>query len=117
MVNKRSVKLLIIILELENVTVNDIMVPRNEVTAIDLDKPIDDIVEQFVHCQHTRLPVYRSNIENIIGVIHIRRIPRIMNDKEITKDSLISIMADCYFVPSGTPLHDQMLNFHKEFHH
>ena len=114
LIPQRHQRMLINILELENVTVNDIMVPRNEVTAIDLDKPIDDIVEQFVHCQHTRLPVYRSNIENIIGVIHIRRIPRIMNDKEITKDSLISIMVDCYFVPSGTPLHVQMLNFQRK---
>ena len=114
LIPQRHQRMLINILELENVTVNDIMVPRNEVTAIDLDKPIDDIVEQFVHCQHTRLPVYRSNIENIIGVIHIRRIPRIMNDNEITKDSLISIMVDCYFVPSGTPLHVQMLNFQRK---
>ena len=114
LIPQRHQRMLINILELENVTVNDIMVPRNEVTAIDLDKPIDDIVEQFVHCQHTRLPVYRSNIENIIGVIHIRRIPRIMNDKEITKDSLTSIMVDCYFVPSGTPLHVQMLNFQRK---
>jgi Mg2+/Co2+ transporter CorB len=114
LIPQRHQRMLINILDLENVTVNDIMVPRNEVTAIDLDKPIDDIVEQFVHCQHTRLPVYRSNIENIIGVIHIRRIPRIMNDKEITKDSLTSIMEDCYFVPSGTPLHVQMLNFQRK---
>ena len=114
LIPQRHQRMIINILELENVTVNDIMVPRNEVTAIDLDKPIDDIVEQFVRCQHTRLPVYRSNIENIIGVIHIRRIPRIMNDKEITKDSLTSIMVDCYFVPSGTPLHVQMLNFQRK---
>jgi Mg2+/Co2+ transporter CorB len=114
LIPQRHQRMLINILDLENVTVNDIMVPRNEVTAIDLDKSIDDIVEQFVNCQHTRLPVYRSNIENIIGVIHIRRIPRIMNDNEITKDSLISIMVDCYFVPSGTPLHVQMLNFQRK---
>ena len=75
---------------------------------------VEHSVEQFVHCQHTRLPVYRSNIENIIGVIHIRRIPRIMDDKEITKDSLISIIADCYFVPSGAPLHVQRLNFQRK---
>jgi len=114
LIPQRHQRMLINILELENVTVNDIMVPRNEVTAVDLDKSIDDIIEQISHCQHTRLPVYKSNIENIIGIIHIRRIPRIMNEKEITKESLLSIMMDCYFVPSGTPLHVQMLNFQRK---
>ena len=113
LIPQRHQKMLINILDLEKVTVNDIMVPRNEVTAIDLDKPIDDIIEQFSHCQHTRLPVYKSNIENIIGVIHVRRIPRIFNEKEITKKSLMSVMTDCYFVPNGTPLHVQMLNFQR----
>ena len=113
LIPQRHQKMLINILDLEKVTVNDIMVPRNEVTAIDLDKPIDDIIEQFSHCQHTRLPVYKSNIENIIGVIHVRRIPRIFNEKEITKESLMSVMTDCYFVPNGTPLHVQMLNFQR----
>ena len=71
LIPQRHQRMLINILELENVTVNDIMVPRNEVTAIDLDKSIDDIIELISHCQHTRLPVYKSNIENIIGIIHI----------------------------------------------
>ncbi len=114
LIPQRHQKMLINILDLENVAVNDIMVPRNEVTAIDLDKSVDEIIEQFSHCQHTRLPVYKSSIENIIGVIHIRRIPRILNEKEITKESLMSIMTDCYFVPSGTPLHVQMLNFQRK---
>ena len=114
LIPQRHQKMLINILDLEKVTVNDIMVPRNEVTAIDLDKPIDDITEQFSHCQHTRLPVYKSNIENIIGVIHVRRVPRILNEKEITKESLMSVMTDCYFVPNGTPLHVQMLNFQRK---
>ena len=114
LIPQRHQKMLINILDLENVTVNDIMVPKNEVTAIDLDKSLNDIIKQFAHCQHTRLPVYKSSIENIIGVIHIRRIPRILNEKEITKESLISVMTDCYFVPSGTPLHVQMLNFQRK---
>ena len=114
LIPQRHQKMLINILELENVTVNDIMVPKNEVMAIDLDKPIDDIIEQLTRCQHTRLPVFKSSIENIIGIIHIRRIPRILNEKEITKESLTSIMTDCYFVPAGTPLHVQMLNFQRK---
>lgn len=112
MIPKRHQRMLLNILELENVTVDDIMVPRNEVAAIDLDDPINEIIEQISHCQHTRLPVYESNIDNIIGIIHIRRMTRILSDKnELTKDALKEILIDCYFVPKGTPLHTQMMNF------
>ena len=114
LIPQRHQRMLINILELENVTVDDIMVPRNEVAAIDLDDPINEIIEQISHSQHTRLPVYQSNIDNIIGVIHVRRIPRIMNDKhEITKEAIKDILIDCYFVPKGTPLHTQMMNFQR----
>ncbi len=114
LIPQRHQRMLINILELENVTVDDIMLPRNEVAAIDLDDPINEIIEQISHCQHTRLPVYQSNIDNIIGVLHIRRMPRIMNDKnEITKESIKDILIDCYFVPKSTPLHTQMMNFQR----
>jgi len=112
MIPQRHQRMLLNILELENVTVDDIMVPRNEVTAIDLDDPINEILEQISHCQHTRLPVFESNIDNIIGIIHIRRLARILNDKnELTNEAIKEILSDCYFVPKGTPLHTQMMNF------
>lgn len=112
MIPKRHQGMLLNILELENVTVDDIMVPRNEVAAIDLDDPINEIIEQVSHCQHTRLPVYESNIDNIIGIIHIRRMSRILSDKnEVTKETIKDVLIDCYFVPKGTPLHTQMMNF------
>lgn len=114
MIPQRHRRMLLNILELENVTVNDIMVPRNEVAAIDLDDPVNEIIEQISNAQHTRLPVYENNIDNIIGIIHIRRITRILKDKnEVTKEALKDILIDCYFVPKGTPLHTQMMNFQK----
>ncbi len=112
LIPKRHQRMLLSILDLENVTVDDIMVPRNEVVAIDLDDPVNEIIEQLNHFQHTRIPVYQTNIDNIIGVIHVRRVPRVLNEKgEITKDTIKSIVTDCYFVPKGTPLHTQLLNF------
>lgn len=114
LIPKRHRKMLINILELENVTVDDIMVPRNEMTAIDLDDPINEIVEQLNHCQHTRIPVYQTNIDNIIGVLHFRRLPRIMGDKhDVTVETIKDILFECYFVPEGTPLHTQLLNFQR----
>ena len=114
LIPKRHQRMLINILELENVNVDDIMVPRNEVDAIDLDDPINEIIDQISHCQHTRLPVYQSNIDNIIGIIHLRRVARLMSDKdELTKESIKDILIDCYFVPKGTQLHTQMMNFQR----
>jgi len=112
LIPQRHQSMLINILELENVTVDDIMVPRNEVAAIDLNDPINEIIEQISHSQHTRLPVYESNIDNIIGVLHHRRMTRILNSKnELTKEAIKEVLIDCYFVPKGTPLHTQMMNF------
>jgi magnesium and cobalt exporter, CNNM family len=114
LIPQRHQRMLINILELENVTVDDIMVPRNEVAAIDLDEPINEIIEQISHCQHTRLPVYQSSIDNIVGVIHLRRLARLMTEKnELTHEAIKEILIDSYFVPKGTPLHTQMMNFQR----
>jgi len=114
LIPQRHRRMLLNILELENVTVDDIMVPRNEVDAIDLDDPINEIIEQISHCQHTRLPVYESSINNIIGVIHLRRLARLMADKnELSKETIKEILIDSYFVPKGTPLHTQMTHFQR----
>jgi len=114
LIPQRHRRMLLNILELENVTVDDIMVPRNEVAAVDLDDPINEIIEQLSHCQHTRLPVYQSSIDNIVGVIHLRRVARLMSDKnELTHEAIKEILIDSYFVPKGTPLHTQMMNFQR----
>jgi Mg2+/Co2+ transporter CorB len=103
------------ILELEKVTVDDIMVPRNELVGIDLDDTIADILEQLTHCQHTRLIVYRENIDNIIGMLHVRRVLRILGrKKEFNIDELENLTIEPYYLPEGTPLHTQMLKFQEQ---
>jgi len=103
------------ILELEKVTVNDIMVPRNELVGIDLNDSIADILEQLTHCQHTRLIVYRENIDNIVGTLHIRRVLRILGrKKDFNIDELEKLTIEPYYLPEGTPLHTQMLKFQKQ---
>ena len=114
LIPKRHQRMLLSILELENVSVDDIMLPRSEVDAINLDDPVSEIMAQLRHCQHTRLPVYEADINNIIGVIHVRRIPRLLNGRdELTRQAIRDILSDCYFVPKGTPLHTQLLNFQR----
>ena len=103
------------ILELEKVTVDDIMVPRNELIGIDLDDSIADIIEQLTHCQHTRLIVYRENIDNIVGMLHVRRVLRILGRvKEFNIDELEKLTIEPYYLPEGTPLHTQMLKFQQQ---
>jgi Mg2+/Co2+ transporter CorB len=114
MIPKRHQSMLLSILDLENETVCDIMIPRNELVGIDLNDPPGDIIDQLTHCQHTRLIVYRDNIDNIIGMLHARRIPRVLlNRNEFNPDDLVNITTEPYYVPESTPLHTQLVNFQR----
>lgn len=111
----RHQRMLISILDLENITVDEIMVPRSDITGIDLNDSPDEIIEQISNCQHTRLPVYRENIDNIIGILHVRQFPRILADnKGFSTEDLVTITKEPYFVPLGTPLHVQLRHFQKQ---
>lgn len=114
MIPRRHKGMLLSILDLENVTVDDIMVPRNELVGLNLDDPITEIIDQLKHCQHTRLPVYRGSMDTIIGMVHVRRILRILNEDDFSTEQIESIARQAYFVPEGTPLHKQLLNFQKQ---
>ena len=102
------------ILNLENATVEDIMVPRNEITAIDLDEDWEEILNDLTTCQRTRLPVYRSDINNIVGIIHMRRVINLLSHNELTPENLQTQIREAYFIPEGTSLYQQLVNFQLE---
>ena len=106
--------MLVNILDLEKVTVDDIMVPRNEIVGIDIEEDIDDILDQLRTSQHTRMPIYKGDINNIIGILHMRNIARLLTLDEINKALLLNETVEPYFVPEITPLHTQMINFQKQ---
>jgi len=107
--------MLIGILDMEKISVDDIMVPRNELVGIDLDDTTEDILEQLTHCQHTRLIVYRENLDNVVGMLHVRRVLRILDRKtEFNSDELEKLTIEPYYLPEGTPLHTQMLKFQQQ---
>lgn len=110
----RHRKMLLSILDLEKVTVDDIMVPRNEVIGLDLDDDMDVIIEQLRANQHTRLPVYKSDMNNPLGILHARNAARFLLADEKTKALLLQHTVEPYFVPSGTQLNTQLVNFQKE---
>jgi Mg2+/Co2+ transporter CorB len=101
------------ILDLESVTVNDIMIPRNEIVGIDLDEDWSDIVKQLTNSQHTRMPVYHSDINNTIGLLHIRNVLPVIFDKDSEKEDLLRFIRNAYFVPENTPLNNQLLQFQR----
>ena len=112
LIPRRHRQMLMGILDLEKVTVDDIMVPRQEIHAIDLDDPPSEILEQIMHTQHTRVPLYRGDINEIEGVLHLRRV--IAPPKEDGLAEYLRTQADePYFIPAGTPLSAQLLNFQR----
>lgn len=105
--------MLISILDLEKVTVNDIMVPRSEIIGIDLEENWNDTLKQITNLSYTRIPIYSDNIDNLIGLAQLRKIlPLLMND-EFNPESLKAITRQSYFIPEGTPLTTQLINFRK----
>lgn len=114
MISGRHQKMLTSILDLEKVTIDDIMVPRNEIIGVDIDADWDENMRLLTNTQHTRLPVYEGDANNIIGIFHMRRAVRLMANAEFNKQTLMSIVRDPYFVPAGTPLNTQLLNFQKK---
>ena len=101
------------ILDLENVTVNDVMIPRNEIEGIDLNDELDQIVWQLRTTTHTRLPVFRDNINQIVGVVHMRQIARMLTLNKLTHAVLEAACVEPYFIPEDTALSVQLLNFQK----
>jgi Mg2+/Co2+ transporter CorB len=106
-------QMLLSILDLEKVSVDDVMVPHNEIVGIDLDDHIDEIAALIRDSDHTRLPVFRDTIDNVQGVLHLRRLANIFTQLEFTKQDLESLLDEPYFVPEGTPLSTQLLQFQK----
>ncbi len=99
------------ILNLENATVEDIMVPRNDITALDLDEDWEEILNDLTTCQRTRLPVYRSDINDIVGIIHMRRVINLLTHDELTPENLEKQIREAYFIPETTSLYQQLINF------
>ena len=99
------------ILNLEHALIEDIMVPRSEITAIDLDDDWDEILDQLTACQRTRLPFYRGDINNILGIIHMRRIINLLTHDQLNRENLTRQIREPYFIPTGTSLYQQLVNF------
>ena len=111
MVPRRHQRMLLSILDLDAITVEDIMVPRQEIVGLDLDRAWEDNLGVIQTSPHDRLPVYREYIDNIIGVTRVRDLLPELARGELTQALLLERIREPYFVPEGTPLNKQLLNF------
>ena len=110
--------ILLNVLDLEKATVEDIMIPRNEVFGLDLEDDIPELLKKIRTSSYTRLPVYEGDINKVIGILHLRNAARFLHgeDSTVSKEAIRRFSDAPYFVPEGTPLHIQLMNFQKEKH-
>lgn len=105
--------MLISLLDLEKATVEDVMIPKSAIVGLDLNNPWHEMVEQLENTAYTRLPIYENNIDNLIGVIHVRGILNLILEEDFNKESLRAIAEAPYFIPEAMSLNAQILNFRK----
>lgn len=108
--------MLLAILDLEKITVEDVMIPRNRIESIDIGADWDEVVSRLTSSNHTRVPAWRDSPDNIVGIIHARRMLNLLRENRLNRESLQEAMVEPYFIPAGTSLTTQLLNF-REAHH
>ncbi|MGQ0587390.1 MAG: HlyC/CorC family transporter [Gammaproteobacteria bacterium] len=114
MIPQRHQRMLLSLLDLEKATVEDIMVPRNEIVGVDLTDPPDRIKAQLVGSQHTRLPLYNGSIDDVRGIIHLRNALKSLSADVFDPQDLLANAREPYYIPEGTPLNQQLLNFQNQ---
>lgn len=114
MIPQRHQEMLLSILDLEKATVEDIMIPRNEIAGIDLEDDWDKIMQQLSSSQHTRLPVYAGGIDNVRGIVHLRNVLALHQHGALTRENFTGIIREPYFIPEGTALNTQLLNLQQQ---
>ena len=115
MIPPRHRQMLLSILDLGSVTVNDIMIPRQEIAGIDISENWEELLDQLRQTPHTRLPVYDTELDNCLGIVHMKRVAHELARGTLSRERLIEIARsrEPYFVPEGTPLNVQLANFQR----
>ena len=108
--NTSHQEMLLRILEMEQVTVEDVMVPRADMEAIDLDDEWDEIIEQLATSHHTRVPVFQGSVDNFVGVVHIRKLFYLSQMADFNKQTMMGMIREPYFIPENTSLTHALTN-------
>ncbi len=113
LISRRHQRMLLAILDLEQATVEDIMIPRQEIDGIDLEESWDELLEDLREMPYTQALVYRGSIDRVVGFIHARHLMQTLMRGELTRERLEALIQEPYFIPEGTPLNTQLFNFQK----
>ena len=104
-------KMLLNLVDLERVVVDDVMVPRNQIEALDLNADAEVLKQQLATCHHTLLPVYENTPGNIVGILHVRKTLSLLQHETFSKEELRELLLEPYFIPSDTTLLTQLQHF------
>ncbi|MFO8004913.1 HlyC/CorC family transporter [Thioalkalivibrio sp.] len=110
----RHQRMLINLLDLERTTVEDIMIPRNEIVALNLEEDWNDVLEQILIGSFTRLPVIEGELDRVLGFVHMRDVLPLAHRESFTQEDLRQVISPPYFIPEGTALNRQLINFQKQ---
>ena len=114
MIPQKHQDMLVSILDLENVSAEDIMVPRSEIFALDINDDWKLLQKQLTHSQHTRVLLYRDSIDDAVGFVHVRDALRLVSKNQFTKATMLRAVREIYYTPDSTPLHSLMYKFQAE---
>jgi Mg2+/Co2+ transporter CorB len=103
--------ILLNLFDLENISVDDVMIPRRRIESLDFDAPFEDIMRQLETCYHNKLIVYQGDIDRVLGVLHVRKTLAALHKQELERETLRELLTEPYFVPSGTPVFQQLQYF------
>ncbi len=111
---KKHQSILLNLFDLENITVDDVMTAHTQIEAVDFDDTPENILQQIATCHHTRLLVRQGANEEVVGILHVRKVMHQTRHGELTRETLREVMAEPYYVPSGTPLYTQLQQFQEK---
>ncbi|WP_312830389.1 HlyC/CorC family transporter [Pantoea anthophila] len=114
LMSRRNQDMLLSVLDLEKVSVDDIMVPRNEIVGINISDDWKSVVRQLSHSPHGRIVLFRDSLDDCVGMLRVREAWRMMTEKkEFTKEMLLRAADEIYYIPEGTPLNTQLVKFQR----
>ena len=108
---RKHQRMLLNLVDIERIAVNDVMIPRNQIEALDLNATLEVLREQLATCHHTLLPMYEDELDNIVGILHVRRALALLQRESFTKEDLRDVLQEAYFIPSDTTLLSQLQHF------
>ncbi len=108
---RKHQKMLLNLVDLERITVNDVMIPRNQIEALDINADPETLRQQIITCHHTLQPVYADDPGNIIGILHLKRVAALFQESILNVAQLREVLYTPYFIPSDTPLLQQLQQF------